>query len=63
MVEPGTPEREFGGSKPTSAVLCLLLLEIPRERWLCPDMNEKLFTGTLSLNKTKLIGGVLQIPK
>ena len=28
-------------------------LVIPRKRWLRPDMIEKLFTGTLSLNKTK----------
>ena len=29
------------------------VLVIPRKRWLRPDMTEKLFTGTLSLNKTK----------
>ena len=26
---------------------------IPRERWLCLDMTEKLFTGTLCLNTNK----------
>ena len=35
-----TPEREVGGSIPTAAVLC-------------PDMTEKLLTGTLSLNTNK----------
>ena len=25
----------------------------PRKRWLCPDMTEKLLTGTLSLNTYK----------
>ena len=29
------------------------VLVIPRKRWLRYDMIEKLFTGTLSLNKTK----------
>ena len=29
------------------------VLVIPRKRWLCSDMTEKLFTGMLSLNKTK----------
>ena len=62
VVEPRTPERELGSSIPTSAVLCpwanthLLpgkVLVIPNKRWLCPEMTEKLFTGTLSLNKTK----------
>ena len=27
------------------------ILVIPRKRWLHPDMTDKLFTGTLSLNK------------
>ena len=47
------------GSIPTSAVLCpwarltpRIVLVIPRKRWLRPDMTEKLFTGTLSLNKS-----------
>ena len=31
------------------------ILVIPKKRWLRPDMTEKLFTGTLSLNKTKTI--------
>ena len=26
---------------------------LPRKRWLCPDMTEKLLTGTLSLNTNK----------
>ena len=26
------------------------VLVIPRKRWLCPDMTEKLLTGTLSIN-------------
>ena len=29
------------------------VLVIPRKRWLHPDITEKLFTGTLSKNKTK----------
>ena len=31
------------------------VLVIPMKRWLRPDMTEKLFTGMLSLNKTKLM--------
>ena len=27
------------------------VLVIPRKRWLCPNMTEKLFTGTLSKNE------------
>ena len=26
-------------------------LVIPRKRWLCPNMTEKLFTGTLRINQ------------
>ena len=59
VVEPWTPEREVGGSIPTTAVLCLSedtftprkVLVIARKKWLRPDMTEKLFTGTLSHNK------------
>ena len=29
------------------------VLVIPRKRWLCPDMTEKLLTGTQSLNPNK----------
>ena len=29
------------------------VMVIPRKRWLSPHMTEKLFTGMLSLNKTK----------
>ena len=29
------------------------VLVIPRERWLRPNMTEKLFTGTLSIKQTK----------
>ena len=31
----------------------LKVLEIPRKRWLRPNMTEKLLTGTLSLNTNK----------
>ena len=31
------------------------VLVIPRQQWLCPDMTEKLLTGTLSLNTNKQI--------
>ena len=57
MVERRTPEREVGGSKPTSVVVSLSktlysrkVLVIPRKQWLHPDMTEKLLTWTLSLN-------------
>ena len=29
------------------------VLVTPRKRWLCPDMTEKLLTGTLSININK----------
>ena len=29
-----------------------LVIHVHRKHWLRPDMTEKLFTGTLSLNKT-----------
>ena len=52
MVESLTPEREVGGSIPTSAILSLSkdtfttrkVLVIPRNQWLHPDMTEKLLT-------------------
>ena len=62
MIERRTPEREVGGSIVTQvAVFCpwaryIYLLKvrlIPRKRWLCPDMTEKLFTWTLNRNETK----------
>ena len=60
VVERRTTKREVGGSIFTQvAVLCpwaryiYLPKVIPRKRWLRPDMTEKLFTGTLSKNKTK----------
>ena len=56
VVEHQTPKREVGGSKPTSAMLCLnspKVLVIPRKQWLQPDITEKLLTGTLSLNTNK----------
>ena len=60
MFEPWTLEREIGVSIRTSKVLCpwytftpRKVLVIPRRRWLSPDMTKQLFTGTLSLHKTK----------
>ena len=60
MIEPRTPEREVGGiylrhvvSMSKATLTPRKVLVIPRKRWLRPDMTEKLFTGTLSLNKTK----------
>ena len=60
MVEALIPEREVGGLIPTSRVVSLSkdtfiprkVLVIPRKRWLRLDMTEKLFTGTLSHNKS-----------
>ena len=50
----------MGGSIRTSKVLSpwdtftpRKVLVIPRKRWLSPDMTKQLFTGTLSLHKTK----------
>ena len=31
------------------------VLVIPRKRWLCPNMTEKLFTGTLSIKPNQII--------
>ena len=62
MVEPPTPERDVGGSIHLPPRVVSLskdtfnprkVLGIPRKLWLCPDMTEKLFTGTLRLIKTK----------
>ena len=55
------PEREVGGSILTQVtVLCPWarhiylpkVLVIPRKQWLCPNMTEKLFTGTLRIKST-----------
>ena len=58
---PRTPDPEVGGSSPTRVKPCCVLdqgtftpqkvLVIPRKRWLRPNMTEKLFTGTLRINK------------
>ena len=57
-LKPWTPDPEVRGSSPTRvAVLCHLarhiyppkVLVIPRKRWLCPNMTEKL----LSIKQTK----------
>ena len=57
------PEQEVGGSILTRVtVLCpwarhIYLpkeLVIPRKRWLCPSMTEKLFTGTLRITSTNI---------
>ena len=59
VVEHRTPERERGGGFKTNLRRVVSLSEtlyspkvlvIPRKRWLCPDMTEKLLTGTLSPN-------------
>ena len=57
---PRTPDPEVGGSSPTRVKTCCVLeqgtftpqivLVIPRKRWLRPNMNGKLFTGTLRIN-------------
>ena len=56
VVERQTPERVVGGFDPHSGRRVLFLskihlppkkvLVIPRKRWLCPDITEKLLTGT-----------------
>ena len=58
---PRTPDPEVGGSSPTRVKPCCVLeqgiftpqkvLVIPRKRWLCPNMTEKVFTGTLRINQ------------
>ena len=57
-----TWEWEVRGSILTWGAYCVLegryiysskVLVKPRKRWLCPDMTEKLFTGTSSKNKMK----------
>ena len=60
---PRTPDPEVGGSSPTRVKPCFVLeqgtftpqklLVIPRKWWLRPNMTEKLFTGTLRINKKK----------
>ena len=57
---PRTPDPEVGGSSPTRVnPRCVLeqctftpqkVLVLPRKRWLCPNITEKLFTGTLRIN-------------
>ena len=37
-----------------------IVLVIPRKRWLRPDMTEKLFTGTLILNKSLAASMIIQ---
>ena len=57
VVEPRTPEREVGVRSSVRAPCCVLeqkhiylkfpkVLVIPRNRWLHPDIYEKLFTVT-----------------
>ena len=64
MAEFLTPDREVGGSIPTSTVMCpsaickdtvtpRKVLVIPRKRWLHPEMTEKLLTGMLSIITNK----------
>ena len=63
MVEHQTAIQEVLGSISTWGVMCPLAKHInspeywliPRKRWLCPDMTEKLLTGMLSLNTNKQI--------
>ena len=63
VVEPPTPECEIG-IRYLPPPCCVLEqdtftprigLVIPRKQWLRTDMTEKLFTGTLSLNKLELM--------
>ena len=64
MLERQTPEREVVDPHSDRCVVSLSKVHlpskstqvIPRKRWLCPDMTEKLFTGTLSKNETKRNG-------
>ena len=55
VVERQTPEREVGVRSSLRLLCCILeqdtftsqkVLVIPRKWWLCPDMTEKLLTGT-----------------
>ena len=68
VVEPRTPEREVG-VRYLPPLCCVLeqdtftpriVLMIPRKRWLRPDMTEKLFTGTLSINKSLASSMIIQ---
>ena len=61
VAEPRTPEREVG-VRYLPPPCCYIEqrhtyspkgLAIHRKRWLRPDMTEKMFTGTFSLNNTK----------
>ena len=61
---PLTPDPEVGGSSPTRVKPFYVLeqgtftpqkvLAISRKRWFCPNMTEKLFTGTLRINQPSL---------
>ena len=64
MVEFQSPERKVGFRSSFRMPCCILeqdtftsqkVLVVPRKQWLCPDMTEKLLTGTqsINLNKTK----------
>ena len=60
VIEHQTPELEVGFETYLSRVVSLSktlyspkVLVIPRKGWLCPDMTEKLLTGTLNLNTNK----------
>ena len=59
VVERRTPNREVMGSIPTGGTvlskthLLHTVLVKPKNHSLCPDMTEKLLTGTLSLNTNK----------
>ena len=68
---PQTPDPEVGGSSPTWVKPCCVLeqgtftpqkvLVIPRKRWLRPNMTEKLFTGTLTINQPTKVTCILNI--
>ena len=75
---PRTPDPEVGGSSPTRVKPCCVLeqgtftpqklLVIPRKRWLRPNMNETLFSGTLRINqptiyRTGRMKGIITINK
>ena len=36
-------------------IYSLKVLVIPRKQWLCPNMTEKLFTGTLRINQPTML--------
>ena len=62
MVEFLTPERELWGfdtylrrvvSLSKESFTPEKVLVLPRKRWLCPDMTEKVLTRTISINTNK----------